>query len=91
MPPLSPTTKWSSNINCYSPTNINSPHSSGFNVAKDKNVTPSKYAGIVRQKIYELEGPNFCFKPLFTGAAAEEVGLNRISLHFLPPIPIAGV
>ncbi|KAJ8967174.1 hypothetical protein NQ317_006520 [Molorchus minor] len=32
-----------------------------------------KWSAIVRQKIFELEGPNFCYKPLFSDPPAPEV------------------
>lgn len=33
----------------------------------------SKWSTIVRQKMFELEGPSFCYKPLFTKQPAQEV------------------
>ncbi|GJQ83344.1 hypothetical protein Trydic_g18129 [Trypoxylus dichotomus] len=75
MPPLSPTSRWSTNTSYYNPIQTNSPaNSAEFNTsARDRSFNSSRYSAIVRQKIYELEGPNFYFKPLFTSTAAPEV------------------
>ncbi|KAK9709081.1 Mitochondrial-associated sphingomyelin phosphodiesterase [Popillia japonica] len=74
MPPLSPTSKWSSNTGYFDPAQMKSGPNSTFNAsARARSFSNTKYSGIVRQKINELEGPNFCFKPLFAGAAAQEV------------------
>ncbi|KAI4462177.1 sphingomyelin phosphodiesterase 4 [Holotrichia oblita] len=75
MPPLSPTSKWSSNTAYFDPAQMKSGPNSTFNASSRvaRSFSNTKYSGIVRQKINELEGPNFHFKPLFAGAAAQEV------------------
>lgn len=79
MPPLSPTSKWSSNTGYFDPAQMKSGPNSTFNAsARARSFSNTKYSGIVRQKINELEGPNFCFKPLFAGAAAQEVRLIKL-------------
>lgn len=71
MPPLSPTTNWSSNTSYFNSSNPNTHLKKSF---FDNNpIVSGKYAAVVRQKIYELEGPNFCYKPLFTVPPAPEV------------------
>lgn len=94
LPPLSPTSCWSTNTSYNATTNLNlsaneyhtahntsiplkpsSPHS--FNQSTYQtpriNVLNNKWAAIVRHRIYEWEGPEFCYKPMFTRNAAPEV------------------
>ncbi|XP_017772649.1 PREDICTED: sphingomyelin phosphodiesterase 4 isoform X2 [Nicrophorus vespilloides] len=76
MPPLSPTTRWSTNTSghIYDSTHIESPKKPCSNfMSMGSDPLASKYMSVVRQKLYELEGPNFCYKPLFTVQAAPEV------------------
>lgn len=77
LPPLNATANWSSNTstsNVGTSTPIrnlnttNLPSKFGELLYGDK-----KWSAIVRQRIYELEGPSFCYKPLFVSPAAPEV------------------
>ncbi|KAJ8917730.1 hypothetical protein NQ315_005179 [Exocentrus adspersus] len=81
LPPLSPTTNWSTNINQkgissmeFSQKHEFSPilNSTAFLTSSVVHVE-KKWAAVVRQKIFELEGPNFCYKPLFSDPPAPEV------------------
>lgn len=81
LPPLSPTTSWSSNMSLkMSP--ILSPqkksvspilNNSSFLNSGCVSPTDRKWSSIIKQKIFELEGPNFCYKPLFSDPPADEV------------------
>lgn len=72
LPPLSPTSNWSTNTN-----RIISPIAQNFTLNTTYNLTNSlndkRWSAIIRQKIFELEGPNFCYKPLFSAQPATEV------------------
>lgn len=72
MPPLSPTTNWSSNtfFDSFSP---NKNNLSGSFILNNSGFKLGKFTAVIRQKIQDLEGPNFCYKPLFTAKAAPEV------------------
>lgn len=41
-----------------------------------------KWAPLVRQKIFDLEGPNFSYKPLFSNPPASEVRYLILILQF---------
>lgn len=78
LPPLNATANWSSNTSFGNVdtsttmrnlnTGANSPAKFGDFLYGDK-----KWSAIVRQRIYDLEGPSFCYKPLFVSPAAPEV------------------
>lgn len=80
LPPLSPTSRWSTNntTDIYSSTHImqdissDNVHPANF-FGSGYDTFASKYLNLVRQKIYELEGPNFCYKPMFITQTAAEV------------------
>ncbi|KAL3268108.1 hypothetical protein HHI36_007235 [Cryptolaemus montrouzieri] len=80
LPPLSPTSMWSTNIlvknvsiECNTK-QLFAPDCTSTNVMCNSYFQgDKKWACILRQKMYELEGPNFCYKPLFTNPAAQEV------------------
>lgn len=44
-----------------------------YQQANRLNVHSNKWAAIVRHRIYELEGSEFCYKPIFVGRAAPEI------------------
>ncbi|XP_018579891.1 sphingomyelin phosphodiesterase 4 [Anoplophora glabripennis] len=81
LPPLSPTSNWSTNITQRGNTSVESSHKQGFTPILNSTAflsgntvhTEKKWSAIVRQKIFELEGPNFCYKPLFSDPPAPEV------------------
>nr|XP_022912671.1 sphingomyelin phosphodiesterase 4 [Onthophagus taurus] len=73
MPPLSPTAQWSSNRS-HLPSHIGSITDDAKLISMEKDrIIGSKYVIIVKQKMYELEGTNFCYKPLFISPPAPEV------------------
>lgn len=79
LPPLSPTSNWSSNTSSY----VNKPNSvspralridvNGTSFLNNSIQSEKRWHPIVRQKIFELEGPNFCYKALFMSPPAAEV------------------
>ncbi|KAJ8934159.1 hypothetical protein NQ314_013541 [Rhamnusium bicolor] len=81
LPPLSPTTNWSTNTTSVGNSLLESPHKQGFSPVLNSTSfisssivhTEKKWSAIVRQKIFELEGPNFCYKALFSDPPAPEV------------------
>lgn len=73
MPPLSPTTNWSSNTYYQTMPLKNDLNNSAFMMESNHSRFAGKYTAVVRQKIQDLEGPNFCYKPLFTSHTAHEV------------------
>ncbi|XP_025828931.1 sphingomyelin phosphodiesterase 4-like, partial [Agrilus planipennis] len=85
VPPLSPTSSWCS-TNTSPNISFNKDHSHNLSYMGaaslsgsfiDSSVTyrgiGGKWSNIVKQKIVELECPNFCYKPLFTTQPAQEV------------------
>lgn len=72
MPPLSPTTSWSSNT-YFNMTSVKSELNNSSFLMNNSFRLSGKYTAIVRQSIQDLEGPNFCYKPLFTIKVAPEV------------------
>ncbi|KAG5872702.1 hypothetical protein JTB14_008796 [Gonioctena quinquepunctata] len=82
LPPLSPTANWSSNTalkkNAKSEPQIplqqvSSPIMNSTPFLSSSLPAEKKWSATVRQKIFELEGPNFCYKPLFSEPSAPEV------------------
>ncbi|XP_072391535.1 sphingomyelin phosphodiesterase 4 [Diabrotica undecimpunctata] len=77
LPPLSPTTNWSTNTTVQNLTfseSFQSQKSSPSNTFLiSRGGSEKKWSAMVRQKIFELEGPNFCYKPLFSCPPAPEV------------------
>uniref|UniRef100_A0A6P7GG23 Sphingomyelin phosphodiesterase 4 n=1 Tax=Diabrotica virgifera virgifera TaxID=50390 RepID=A0A6P7GG23_DIAVI len=77
LPPLSPTTNWSTNTTVQNLTlseSFQSQKSSPSNTFLiSRGGSEKKWSAVVRQKIFELEGPNFCYKPLFSCPPAPEV------------------
>lgn len=69
LPLLSPTSNWSTNSNSPN-VSFSTPNAKSF---LSGNIIHAKWSAIVRQKIFELEGPNFRFKPLFSDPPAPEV------------------
>lgn len=88
LPPLSPTSSWSTNITgneTFYNTSMNS-HKSFLRTSADASgmyspdnayqISGSKMGTVVRNAMFELEGPNFVYKPLFYGRTpAQEVCL----------------
>ncbi|CAH0555499.1 unnamed protein product [Brassicogethes aeneus] len=79
LPPLSPTSNWSSNT-ALNQLNASADSSRAFQPSVNSTAflnnsfqNEKKWLAIVRQKIFELEGPNFCYKPLFSNPPAPEV------------------
>lgn len=72
---LLPNNNWSTNLPISN--NGNSEvHAQSANVPFLSNATgqaDKKWMAIIRQKIFELEGPNFCYKPLFSNPPAHEI------------------
>ncbi|KAK9880129.1 hypothetical protein WA026_008644, partial [Henosepilachna vigintioctopunctata] len=89
LPALSPTTMWSTNTTL---TNASVECNTKQLFAPDLSSTTAlctsyiqgdkKWACVLRQKMYELEGPSFCYKPLFTNPPAPEVS-DSIFLLFI--------
>lgn len=77
MPPLSPTTSWSSNTYFNATSSKADLNKSSFLINNSFRLS-GKYTAIVRQKIQDLEGPNFCYKALFTTTVAPEVILIKL-------------
>ncbi|KAB0794693.1 hypothetical protein PPYR_11532 [Photinus pyralis] len=93
LPPLSPTSKWSTNNSQYSDTQIH------WKDTVNSSQTPyggfgGKWGNIVRQRILEYEGSHFCYKPMFIPPVASEVlelishiqnaqrvALNNVQMH----------
>lgn len=83
LPPLSPTSNWSTNMSLSKSTTMTSPDTTlnqtrtGLNTSSFLSSTrvpaDKKWAPLVRQKIFDLEGPNFSYKPLFSNPPASEV------------------
>ncbi|KAJ8938884.1 hypothetical protein NQ318_016088 [Aromia moschata] len=81
LPPLSPTSNWSTNTSVSIGSPLNSTRKQTFSPILNSTMflnsgimqTEKKWSAIVRQKIFELEGPNFCYKPLFSDPPAPEV------------------
>nr|CAI5857292.1 unnamed protein product [Callosobruchus analis] len=74
LPPLSPTSNWSTNtiIEGNKKPNV-SPVISRSSFLNRDAYTEKKWSAIVKQTIFELEGPNFVYKPLFSDPPATEV------------------
>lgn len=81
LPPLSPTSTWSTNtMNTSGILKLNSSEKHTYTLKQDTSSFcksyisgQKKWACAIKQKIYELEGPTFCYKPLFTKPPASEV------------------
>lgn len=90
LPPLSPTSNWSTNIVSKQNISLETPRKSSFPAALTNTTFPNtsilhfekKWSATLRQKIFELEGPNFCYKPLFSEPPAPEVSM-RITIIIL--------
>ncbi|XP_066260835.1 sphingomyelin phosphodiesterase 4 isoform X1 [Euwallacea similis] len=78
LPAMSPNHSWSSTLPS-SPIRLAEdfrPFSSPANASLSSNNmahADKKWSAITRQKIFELEGPNFCYKPLFGNPPAQEI------------------
>ncbi|XP_044271314.1 sphingomyelin phosphodiesterase 4 [Tribolium madens] len=70
---------WPINTSMVSETSFNSPRGSDFTTDANHSafmnslLGDKKWSAIVKQRIYELEGPLFCYKPLFSVPPAPEV------------------
>ncbi|XP_008197945.1 sphingomyelin phosphodiesterase 4 [Tribolium castaneum] len=70
---------WPINTSMISETGFNSPRGSNFTTDANSStfmnslLGDKKWSAIVKQRIYELEGPSFCYKPLFSVPPAPEV------------------
>ncbi|XP_056639509.1 sphingomyelin phosphodiesterase 4 isoform X1 [Diorhabda sublineata] len=69
LPPLSPTSNWSTNTTLQKSLTV----SENFQNRSGRLTIEKKWSTVVKQKIFELEGPNFCYKPLFLNPPAPEV------------------
>lgn len=86
LPPLSPTSNWSTNTIVKEKISVDSPRKQTFSSLLSNSFMNNsilhfekKWSAILRQKIFELEGPNFCYKPLFSDPPAPEVNVINIS------------
>ncbi|CAG9860561.1 unnamed protein product [Phyllotreta striolata] len=83
LPPLSPTSNWSVNVSHNRSTGNVSTDFASSQSRSGPNATSfltsirvpadKKWAPVIRQKIFDLEGPNFCYKSLFTNPPVAEV------------------
>lgn len=88
LPPLLPTSAWSTNDTSYFDSSIFSAQkqmdaSSTF-CNDGFKISSGKFGALIKNKIFELEGPTFNYKPLFLGPPAKEVHelLNQIALAY---------
>lgn len=93
LPPLSPTSNWSTNTDNIERISFESSRKQGFSPVMNSTTFvhtsvlhfEKKWSAVLRQKIFELEGPNFCYKPLFCDPPAPEVSYkienNFFSIH----------
>ncbi|XP_050310724.1 sphingomyelin phosphodiesterase 4 [Anthonomus grandis grandis] len=78
LPSASPIDNWSTTLP-MSPIPVNNNRNFDFQQNNASMLSSTmihldkKWVNITRQKIFELEGPNFCYKPLFTQPPAPEV------------------
>lgn len=94
LPPLIHTSMWSTNTTTTNNTyecnakQLFTPDSTNSSILCNSYIHgDKKWACILRQKIYELEGPNFYYKPLFTKPPAQEV--YDVSHHISQSVMIA--
>ncbi|XP_023023938.2 sphingomyelin phosphodiesterase 4 isoform X1 [Leptinotarsa decemlineata] len=80
LPPLSPTSNWSSNTRMKNRSKSGSlqnttfsPNSNSTSFLSTSLHSDKKWSATVRQRIFELEGPNFYYKPLFSDPPAPEI------------------
>lgn len=74
LPPLSPTSNWSTNTPNQSPNSKRSPNKLETSYLETSTpVRNGKWTAVVRQHIFDLEGPEFFYKPMFTDKPAPEV------------------
>lgn len=68
LPPLSPS--WHTQFDLSSKA-----LSTSFNASTDgtRKLLNSKWAALVRHRMYEWEGPEFCYKAMFVGGANQDV------------------